>query len=373
MDVALHKDMGIANDLKNSRLMSSEAGSGHCTERTGQAKSFLEAESPPPRGCFCLICGCARVLNKSSTDSHDIAGQDQQVPQESLLREFDLQQKEPSRFEGSFNLLRQPTMTPVPESLEININSRDIEGGGVKFYAADDDDCPYEAGSDSGTLSGSPDGSESPDGEKFGKNSVLKNGSSLKEKFGIFLRRLSRRDSTEHILLHEPGNELELVTGPMSKEELAEISKFSGTWKLDRRASDPYSALWKLMELGNAFHVDNAASDVVKIACTAEEMVYIAQLVGLVNFVEHRPWSGDKVEHRRRDSREGRLLCSVQRYSRGMVLRSHWDDPFGGVSSEYLEMPADGMSLVIRMDVYRNPNSRAGKEAHLRLVFRRAK
>ena len=58
-----------------------------------------------------------------------------------------------------------------------------------------------------------------------------------------------------------------------------------------------------------------------QIKCTSEELIYKVRVIGIGSFVGRRPWSGEKVEHERRDLRRGTVLCSVKRYSQGLALR----------------------------------------------------
>lgn len=60
---------------------------------------------------------------------------------------------------------------------------------------------------------------------------------------------------------------------------------------------------------------------VVQFEITQDELIYTARVLGLVNIVERRPWSGEKMPHRRRDLRRGQAMCSVKRCWQTLVMR----------------------------------------------------
>lgn len=282
---------------------------------------------------------------------------------------------EPYWLRCPYSLLRQPTTIPVPETREININSKDFEGNTIKLSSVeeDGDSCKMPCGSDSASV---PPDSRSPPREssptRYKRHSKLKE--KLRSIWGKFIgrRRSSETSSVAHILGHEPGDELQLLTGQLGQAELAGISRFAGVWKVDRKVSDSYSTLCKVMQLGWVFRKALTASGTIKIKCTSEELIYKVRVIGIGSFVERRPWSGEKVEHERRDLRRGTVLCSVKRYSQGLALRSEWEGLLGGSCTEYLELSEDARSMVLRLDLYRNTDSATGKEVHMRLVLHRS-
>lgn len=261
-------------------------------------------------------------------------------------------------------------MTPVPEAKEVIINSKDAEGDNVNFHSMTEEDAMWGVGSDTDTTTGSPDGSRSPLNKQ--DSGCLKQGGrrNLKQQIGMIFRRLSRAHPGGGILLSEPGNELELCTGSIGPKELAKLSELNGTWKLDNRASDSHDALCKAMRLGWTYRKAMDNTSILKIECTIAEVMYTVQIPGLLSLVERRPWSGELVEHERRDVHEGTMLGSVQRYSNGLVLRSEWIDPLAGSMKEYIQLCDGGRSLVVRLDLRRTGGT-GYKEAHMRMIYRR--
>ncbi|CAD7700108.1 unnamed protein product [Ostreobium quekettii] len=277
---------------------------------------------------------------------------------------------EPYWSHSRINLLRQPTVTPVPELHEITINSREDD----IFYSME------EAALDPSNLYVDDDEVEDAQAPLSRRSSLssrdsLSRAGSLKAALAKIARRLSsRRDlgRVDHLLTEEPGDELNLVTGPLSPEEMTEISRFAGTWKADRSMSDDYDGMCKIMQLGFVFRKALDSSDTIKFEITQDELVYTARVLGLVNIVERRPWSGEKLPHRRRDLRRGQAMCSVKRRRQILVMRLDWNDPLGGRILEHVQLSEDGKNMVFRIDLYRNTANAHGQEAHIRIVFHRA-
>ncbi|CAD7699100.1 unnamed protein product [Ostreobium quekettii] len=265
----------------------------------------------------------------------------------------------------SNNLVRQGAVAPAPEALDLDTESLSDDD----FYSVEDVEI------DEDSLYTDPDGTP----EAATQNPLTRaredlRSSSLKKRLSSMMKKLSfRRDAgrVDHLLLHEPMDDVDLRSGPPSADEFAEMLRFVGTWKADRSASDEYDGLCKVMQLGYAFKKALDASDTMKIEITQEELIYTGKVLGLFSLVERRPWSGDQVPHRRRDLRRGRALASVKRRHRMLVMLLEWKDPMEGKIVEHMQLSEDAASLVLRVDLRRKTGNAYGQEVHLRLVFRR--
>jgi len=185
-------------------------------------------------------------------------------------------------------------------------------------------------------------------------------GSSSQKRIGLRTGSSEKGNPSGH-LLNDPAlqhlqrviaqNSSPLSVGPLMDDEWAFYKNFNGSWLFDKARSDDIQPSVNILEIRRSSGARDCNS--MKLHLDQKHIHILLIINGLGVIDEGRPWTGSIVPSTRRDRRRGGAECWVERYSRGLLLRTRWSGFLAANVFEYLELSSDFMQLIVRQDIIR--------------------
>lgn len=146
-------------------------------------------------------------------------------------------------------------------------------------------------------------------------------------------------------------NSSPLSVGPLTDDEWGFYKNFSGSWLFDRERSDDVQPSIDILEIRRGSSGREFNNMRIHLDQKLVQIVVLMNGLGVID--EGRPWTGTIVPSTRRDRRRGGAECWVERYPRGLLLRTRWSGYLAANVFEYMELSADFMQLIVRQDIIR--------------------
>lgn len=146
----------------------------------------------------------------------------------------------------------------------------------------------------------------------------------------------------------------------------------TGTWHKDRAASDSMTEACDLVALPWVFRQALGLLNTLKLMDNDAAFQTVLKAGGVMDVVERYPWTGEKVEHGRRDKRRGKARGRVYRPEGGggaaAVIEVTWADPHGGWCADRFEVTGEAGDT---LEQWTEMVMRDGRRCAYRTVYRR--
>ncbi|KAL4855955.1 hypothetical protein ACK3TF_003712 [Chlorella vulgaris] len=142
----------------------------------------------------------------------------------------------------------------------------------------------------------------------------------------------------------------------------------TGRWKKCSKASDPMDEACAMVELPWLLKKAVLVLNTLELEDSDSYFKTNLKAGGVMDVIEKYPWTGEAVEHPRRDKRRGTHTAFVERTERGPCITASWQDPFGGDCTDTFELSADGSTLTQYTDMTIRSS---GRHAAYKTVFHR--
>ncbi|KAL6771910.1 hypothetical protein ACKKBG_A28250 [Auxenochlorella protothecoides x Auxenochlorella symbiontica] len=126
---------------------------------------------------------------------------------------------------------------------------------------------------------------------------------------------------------------------------MASARGLTGMWVKDKANSDSMDTVCEMAALSWVLRTAVKIISRMELKDDEEAFEVTMKAGGILDVRERYPWSGEPVDHPRRDKRRGKHTAYVKRTDQGPTVYVKWDDPMGGTCSDHFRLTGYGDTL----------------------------
>ncbi|GMH33940.1 hypothetical protein BSKO_01774 [Bryopsis sp. KO-2023] len=122
----------------------------------------------------------------------------------------------------------------------------------------------------------------------------------------------------------------------------------TGKWRKQPQRSTPMDEAYDMVQFPWILRKAVDLLPYMEVESTPERFKTVLKAGGVLDIVETYSWTGEEVEHPRRDKRYGRHLACVVSTAKGPTIKSRWGNPYRGWCTDTFDLSEDGLTLTVR-------------------------